>query len=90
MNQVISDFTPPRRLLEGFKVKNIPGNQFDPGLTGLPVSKGTFGWGGAASTFFWIDPEEDVAVVFMTQLVPSSAYRLRAHLMRGVNAALVD
>ena len=62
----------------------------DPGLTGLPVSKGTFGWGGAASTFFWIDPEEDVAVVFMTQLVPSSAYRLRAHLMRGVNAALVD
>jgi len=61
-----------------------------PALTGLPVSAGTFGWGGAASTFFWIDPEEDVAVVFMTQLVPSSTYRLRAHLMKGVNAALVD
>lgn len=62
----------------------------EPALTGLPVSKGTFGWGGAASTFFWIDPEEDVAVVFMTQLLPSNAYRLRALLMRGVNAALVD
>lgn len=62
----------------------------EPALTGLPVSKGTFSWGGAASTFFWIDPEEDVAVVFMTQLLPSSTYRLRAELMRGVNAALVD
>ena len=62
----------------------------EPALTGLPVSKGTFSWGGAASTFFWIDPEEDVAVVFMTQLLPSSTYRLRAELMRGVNAALID
>ena len=62
----------------------------EPALTGLPVSKGTFGWGGAASTFFWVDPEQDVAVVFMTQVVPSNAYRLRAHLMKGVNAALVD
>lgn len=62
----------------------------EPASTGLPISAGTFGWGGAASTFFWVDPEEDLAVVFMTQLVPSSAYRLRAHLMRGVNAALVD
>jgi len=62
----------------------------EPALTGLPVSKGTFSWGGAASSFFWIDPEEDVAVVFMTQLLPSSTYRLRAELMRGVNAALID
>ncbi|MEM9175563.1 MAG: serine hydrolase domain-containing protein [Myxococcota bacterium] len=62
----------------------------EPALTGLPVSKGTFGWGGAASTYFWIDPAEDIAVVFMTQLVPSNAYRLRAHLLGGVNAAIVD
>lgn len=62
----------------------------DPALTGLPVSKGTFGWGGAASTFFWVDPEEDITVVFMTQLVPSNTYPIRAHLMKGVNAALLD
>lgn len=62
----------------------------EPAFTGLPVSEGTFGWGGAASTYFWIDPEQDIAVVFMTQLVPSSTYRLRSHLMRGVNAAIVD
>lgn len=62
----------------------------DPPLTGLPVSKGTFGWGGAASTFFWVDREADIAVVFMTQLLNSRAYPLRAHLMKGVNAALLD
>ncbi len=62
----------------------------DPALTGLPVSKGTFGWGGAASTFFWVDPEQEIAVVFMTQLVISRTYPLRAHLLKGVNAALLD
>lgn len=61
-----------------------------PAFTGLPVSQGTFGWGGAASTFFWIDPEENIAVVFMTQLLASNRYPLRAHLMKGVNAALLD
>ena len=62
----------------------------EPALTGLPVSKGNFGWGGAASTFFWVDPVEDVAVVFMTQLLPSNTYPIRAHLMKGINAALID
>ncbi len=33
----------------------------------LPGSPGTFSWSGAASTHFWIDPTEDLAVVFMTQ-----------------------
>ena len=25
-------------------------------------------WGGAAATVFWLDPEEELAVVFMTQV----------------------
>lgn len=62
----------------------------EPAWTGLPVSAGTFGWGGAASTFFWIDPEEQIAVVFMTQLLPSSSYPLRGQLMKGVHAAILD
>ena len=62
----------------------------DGASTSLPVSEGTFGWGGAASTFFWVDPVERVTVVFMTQLIPSSTYPIRPILMRGVNAALVD
>jgi CubicO group peptidase (beta-lactamase class C family) len=35
---------------------------------------GEFSWGGMASTAFWVDPVEDVCVVFMTQLMPSSTY----------------
>ena len=31
-------------------------------------------WGGMASTAFWVDPAEELAVVFMTQLLPSSTY----------------
>jgi CubicO group peptidase (beta-lactamase class C family) len=60
----------------------------EPQLTGVPASAGTFSWGGAASTFFWVDREEQIAVVFMTQLVLSETWPLRAELLRGVNAAL--
>ena len=31
-----------------------------------------FFWGGAASTIFWIDPEEELVAVLMTQLLASS------------------
>ena len=34
---------------------------------GYPASEGTFYWSGAASTYFWIDPVEDIVVVSMTQ-----------------------
>jgi CubicO group peptidase (beta-lactamase class C family) len=47
-------------------------------------------WGGMASTAFWVDPAEDLAVVFMTQLMPSSTYPLRSQLRQLVYSALVD
>ncbi|HET9691931.1 MAG TPA: serine hydrolase domain-containing protein [Acidimicrobiales bacterium] len=53
-------------------------------------TEGTYGWGGAASTAFWVDPVEDVSVVFMTQLLPSSTYPLRPLLKALVSQALVD
>ena len=34
---------------------------------GYPATEGTFYWSGAASTYFWIDPVEDIVVVSMTQ-----------------------
>jgi CubicO group peptidase (beta-lactamase class C family) len=55
-----------------------------------PGSVGQFAWGGAASTAFWIDPVEELAVVFMTQLLPSNVYPLRRNLIAGVYQALVD
>jgi CubicO group peptidase (beta-lactamase class C family) len=51
---------------------------------------GEYAWGGAASTAFWIDPAEDLAVIFMTQLMPSSSYPLRRELRVLTYAALTD
>lgn len=47
-------------------------------------------WGGVFSTFFWIDPIERLIGIFMTQLLPSSAYPVRADLRGGVRASIVD
>ena len=43
-----------------------------------------------ASTAFWVDPVEDINVVFLTQLVPSSSYPIRRELRSMVNAAVID
>jgi CubicO group peptidase (beta-lactamase class C family) len=61
-----------------------------PGATATAGSVGEYYWGGAASTAFWIDPVEDVTVVFMTQLIPSSSYPFRAQLRALVYQALAD
>jgi CubicO group peptidase (beta-lactamase class C family) len=60
----------------------------DPAATLMPGSRGDYFWGGAASTFFWCDPAEDLAVIFMTQLIPSSTYPVRRELRTMVYAAL--
>ena len=54
------------------------------------VSEGTFGWGGAASTAFWVDPLEELTVSFFTQLLPSGTYPIRRELERLVYSALAD
>ncbi|WP_421736719.1 serine hydrolase domain-containing protein [Caulobacter sp.] len=53
-------------------------------------SLGEYFWGGMASTAFWIDPVEDLAVVFMTQLMPSSAYPIRRELRTLVYSAFTE
>lgn len=53
-------------------------------------SVGEYYWGGAFSTAFWVDPVEDLTCVFMTQLLPSSAYPIRAQLRQLVYSALVS
>jgi CubicO group peptidase (beta-lactamase class C family) len=62
----------------------------DVAKTGLAGSLGEHWWGGMASTAFWIDPVEDLSVVFFTQLIPSSLYPIRRELRTLVNAAIVD
>jgi CubicO group peptidase (beta-lactamase class C family) len=47
-------------------------------------------WGGAASTIFWVDPKEDLSVVFMTQLMPCEMIDIRGPLKSLVYSAIVD
>lgn len=63
---------------------------FDPVRAMVPSSPGEYYWGGAASTAFWIDPVEDIAVVFMTQLLGSSTYPVRRELRTLVYSALLE
>jgi CubicO group peptidase (beta-lactamase class C family) len=62
----------------------------DPAAANVLDSAGDYAWGGAASTYFWNDPVEDLTVLFMTQLIPSSSYPIRRQLKALVYQALVD
>src|SRR3954464_4904334 len=62
----------------------------DPIAGKSPSSPGEFGWGGAASTAFWVDAVERLTVLFFTQLLPSSTHPLRPQLHQLVHQALVD
>lgn len=61
----------------------------DPAAAKIPYSLGEYGWGGAASTTFWVDPELDMTAVFMTQLLPSDTLPIRPLLRSLVKAAVV-
>jgi CubicO group peptidase (beta-lactamase class C family) len=57
---------------------------------GTSTNRGEFGWGGAAGTVFWVDPAEELSVVFLTQLMPPPALPIRPALRQLVAQALVD
>jgi CubicO group peptidase (beta-lactamase class C family) len=61
-------------------------DEVDAGVLGA----GDFYWGGAASTIFWVDPIEDLYVVFMTQLMPSATFNFRGQLKSIIYSALDD
>jgi CubicO group peptidase (beta-lactamase class C family) len=54
------------------------------------ISDGSFAWGGAASTTFWVDPLEDMTVAFYTQLLPTGTYPIKRELAQLVYQALAD
>jgi CubicO group peptidase (beta-lactamase class C family) len=64
--------------------------QLDPVVTQVVGSEGEYGWGGAASTVFWIDPSEDLIVIFLTQFMPSQTFDFRGQLKAIVYGAIVD
>lgn len=62
----------------------------DPAAAQTTSSAGRYAWGGIATTAFWVDPVEELIVVFMAQLMPSSTYPIGRELQAVVNAAIED
>jgi CubicO group peptidase (beta-lactamase class C family) len=59
-----------------------------PHTTLVPGSEGEFYWGGMFSTAFFVDPVEDIIMIFMTQLMPSSTYPIRREIKTMLYAAM--
>ena len=57
---------------------------------GIIGSNGIYSWGGAASTVFWIDPQEDMVAILLTQFMPSSYYPLRREFQIATYQAMVE
>ena len=53
-------------------------------------SIGEYYWGGAASTIFWIDPAEEMIVIFLTQFMPSGKFNFRGQIKQILYPGLVD
>jgi len=51
---------------------------------------GEFYWGGAASTAFFVNPKEDLIMIFLTQLRPSSTYPIRRELRTTIYSSIID
>jgi CubicO group peptidase (beta-lactamase class C family) len=61
----------------------------DLGLSGRYGSQGEFSWGSAYFSRYWVDPQEQLVAVFMTQLLPSGGSDLQEKLRVLVNQAIV-
>lgn len=62
----------------------------DPALSGKLGSPGSWLWGGAANTKFWIDPKEELIGILMLQFMPNDLYPIETDFHNLVYQALVD
>ena len=62
----------------------------DPDAVPYPSNEGEYFWSGLATTLFWVDPEEDLVVVMLTQYLPFSEPPYRDLMHRLVHAAIID
>jgi CubicO group peptidase (beta-lactamase class C family) len=62
----------------------------DPAKNGRPGSKGSYGWGGAAGTHFWVDPDEELVGVVMVQNMNPFLLALPPDVETAVYQALSD
>jgi len=78
------DFRPGQGFGLGFSVLE------EVGLRGSPGSKGEFGWGGAYHSTYWVDPQEQLVVVYFTQVIPARDLDDHDKLRALVYSAIVD
>jgi len=78
------DFRPGQGFGLGFSIMQ------NPAAFGLPASTGEFGWGGAYHSTYWADPEEDMVVVYLTQLLPARNIDDFGKLRTLVHQAIID
>ncbi len=62
----------------------------DLGARGVPGSIGEYGWGGAYHSTYWVDPVEELVVVYFTQLIPARDVDDHGKLRALVYQALLD
>ncbi|MEQ8407946.1 MAG: serine hydrolase domain-containing protein [Gammaproteobacteria bacterium] len=62
----------------------------DLGARGTLGSEGEFGWGGAYHSTYWVDPAEDLVVVYLTQFGPGVGLDDYSKLRAGIYAAIVE
>ena len=62
----------------------------DLGLRGELGSKGEFAWGGAYHSTYWVDPEEEMTVVYFTQLIPANELDDHGKLRALIYQAIID
>ena len=62
----------------------------DPSALGLPASIGEFGWGGAYHSTYWVDPVEQLVVVYLTQLIPARNIDDHGKLRTLIHQAIID
>lgn len=62
----------------------------DPTVAQVIGTPGEYYWGGAASTAFFVNPEEDLIMLFLTQLMPSSTYPFRRELRSTIYSSIVE
>lgn len=81
---LISD---PRLLPDGMGFGLGLATTLDEQRTGAPAN-GDYYWSGAATTIWWIDPARDLTVIFLTQLLPATAYGFQDWLKRQIYSAI--
>ena len=84
VSPILADFTRGCGFGLGFKVVT------DVAQYGTPASNGAYSWGGAASTVFWVDPNEALIAILMTQFMPAGHYPIWREFEVATYEALLE